>query len=172
MRLRKQTNATTPIFTSFLTVECGRLMIMVRDDAIVTIRWVDPKTIGHGDPGHPLLDEAARQLVDYFKGGLHDFNLPLNPKGTEFQMQVWHEISKIPYGHAINYSDLAKLVGTERGCRAVAQACGSNPIQIVVPCHRVVAANGRIGGYAAGSDLKKWLLTRELEDSNYMEEII
>lgn len=162
----------SPLYTRFVTVDCGRLMIMVRDEAIVTIRWVDPKTMGHGDPGHPLLDEAEKQLRSYFEGSLREFNLPIAPKGTEFQMQVWREISKIPYGSAVNYSDLAKLVGTERGCRAVAQACGSNPIQIVVPCHRVVAANGRMGGYAAGSALKKWLLMREFDSNTDMEEII
>lgn len=163
---------TSRLYTAFLTVECGKLMIMVRDEKIVAVRWVDPKTTGKGDPGHPLLGEAIRQLEDYFHGTLREFHLPIAPKGTEFQQQVWRQISNIPYGKAVNYSDLAKMVGTERGCRAVAQACGSNPIQIVVPCHRVVAANGRMGGYAAGSALKKWLLTRELEESSELEEII
>lgn len=162
----------SPVYTTFLTVECGRLMVMVRDDSIIALRWVDPKTVGHGDPGHPLLQEALTQLTDYFHGSLREFNLPISPKGTEFQLQVWRAISQIPYGTVVNYSDLSKMVGTERGCRAVAQACGSNPIQIVVPCHRVIAANGRVGGYAAGSALKKWLLTKELEANTDMEEII
>ncbi len=108
-----------------------------------------------------LLDEAERQLLAYFAGTLQTFELPLVPTGSEFQRSVWSALRTIPYGTTISYAQLAGVVGKPRAARAVGQANGANPIAIIVPCHRVIAAGGGLGGYAGGLEIKSELLARE-----------
>ena len=120
-------------------------------------------------PRTPLAKEAVRQLRAYLNDPAFAFGLPLAPAGTPFQRQVWEHISAIPHGHTISYGELAKAIPS--GPRAVGGACGANPYPIVVPCHRVVAAGGRIGGFGrqrAGLllDIKHWLLAHEHELGN------
>jgi methylated-DNA-[protein]-cysteine S-methyltransferase len=107
------------------------------------------------------LKEAVEQLDAYFKRERHDFTFKMNPQGTEFQQKVWQELLKIPYGKKITYMDQTKKLGDIKAIRAVASANGKNPLWIVVPCHRVVGADGSLTGYAGGLWRKKWLLEHE-----------
>lgn len=107
---------------------------------------------------------ANNQLRDYFLGNRKQFDLPLAPKGTEFQKLVWNEVAKIPYGETVTYSDIAQRIHKPKAVRAVASAIARNPLHIFIPCHRVVAKNG-IGGYAAGIEIKKFLLNLEKYNS-------
>lgn len=102
--------------------------------------------------------EAFSQLGAYFGGRLENFNLPLRMIGTDFQMSVWNALRAIPFGETVSYSQLAAMVSRPRACRAAAAACGANPIPIIVPCHRVIAADGSIGGFSSGLRLKRFLL--------------
>lgn len=105
--------------------------------------------------------EARKQLAAYFTGELTDFDLPLKMIGTEFQKHVWRELLNIPFGATISYGELAKRVGNSNASRAVGAANGRNPISIIVPCHRVIGANGKLTGYGGGMERKEWLLTHE-----------
>lgn len=109
----------------------------------------------------PLLVEAVLQLEAYFRGELREFQLPLDFEGTEFQKRVWRELLTIPYGQTRSYSQIAQAIGSPQAVRAVGAANGANPIAIVVPCHRVIGANGRLVGYGGGLPLKKRLLELE-----------
>jgi len=111
-------------------------------------------------PPGPVLD-AVRQLAEYFAGKRRDFDLPLSVSGTEFQEQVWLTLAEIPYGETISYAELARWVGRPQAFRAVGQANGANPIPIILPCHRVIAADGTIGGYGGGLPAKRQLLALE-----------
>lgn len=112
----------------------------------------------------PVLEETARQLSEYFSGKRREFFLPLSPKGTEFQLRVWRALETIPYGETRSYGDMARLIGSPKACRAVGMANHRNPISIIVPCHRVVGANGSLTGYGGGLDAKRFLL--DLEQQN------
>lgn len=115
-----------------------------------------------GDAGLPGPVAAARgQLDEYFAGERRSFDLPLAAAGTEFQRQVWFALAEIPYGETISYAELAAWVGRPTAFRAVGQANGANPLPIVLPCHRVVASGGGIGGYGGGLELKRRLLALE-----------
>ncbi len=111
--------------------------------------------------GEHLLHEAREQLAAYFAGRLRRFDLPLAPQGTPFQLRVWRALQDIPYGRTCSYAELAAAVGSPRACRAVGQANGRNPLMIVIPCHRVIAAGGGLGGYSGGLDIKRFLLRLE-----------
>jgi len=106
-------------------------------------------------------DEAAEQLAAYFEHRLRDFDLPLDPKGTEFQRKVWFALGDIPYGETESYGSLAARVGNPKACRAVGMTNGRNPLPIVLPCHRVIGADGSLTGYGGGIDLKRRLLEHE-----------
>jgi methylated-DNA-[protein]-cysteine S-methyltransferase len=105
--------------------------------------------------------EAKRQLAAYFAGKLQRFELELRPRGSAFQERVWRELRKIPFGHTDSYGALARRLGNANASRAVGLANGRNPIGIIVPCHRVVGANGSLTGYAGGIERKRWLLEHE-----------
>lgn len=109
----------------------------------------------------PVLAKAKQQLEEYFAGKRTEFDLPLAPKGTEFQQQVWQELRTIPFGKTTSYQYIAKAVGKPKGSQAVGGANGKNPIAIVIPCHRVIGKNGNLTGYAGGLDKKSWLLALE-----------
>jgi len=111
-----------------------------------------------------LSESTIEQLNEYFTGKRTEFDLPLAPDGTEFQKKVWAALKQIPYGQTRSYKDIAKAVGNEKATRAVGMANNKNPIAIVIPCHRVVGADGSLVGYAGGLDMKKSLL--ELEKEN------
>jgi methylated-DNA-[protein]-cysteine S-methyltransferase len=107
------------------------------------------------------LTETIRQLQAYFSGDLENFNLPLAPEGTPFQMDVWQRLCDIPYGQTISYGELARRIGNPKASRAVGLANGSNPIPIVIPCHRVIGSNGKLTGYGGGLPIKEKLLALE-----------
>ena len=105
--------------------------------------------------------EVTRQLRAYFAGKLERFDLPLAPEGTSFQQKVWRELCKIPYGETISYGELARRIGNPNASRAVGLANGSNPIPIIIPCHRVIGSNGKLTGYGGGLPIKEKLLALE-----------
>ncbi|MBO4649320.1 MAG: methylated-DNA--[protein]-cysteine S-methyltransferase [Lentisphaeria bacterium] len=108
-----------------------------------------------------LLEKAAGQLLEYFRGERKTFDLPLDPAGTAFQRKVWRELERIPFGTVATYGEIAARTGRPKGARAVGQANHCNPIPILIPCHRVVAAGGMLGGYGGGTALKIRLLELE-----------
>jgi methylated-DNA-[protein]-cysteine S-methyltransferase len=110
-----------------------------------------------------VLDEAARQLAEYFSGTRRSFDLPLSAAGTDFQRSVWQQLNQLPFGSAVSYADIGRATGRATAGRAVGGAVGANPIPIIVPCHRVLASNQRITGYSGGDGIptKVWLLDHE-----------
>ena len=143
----------------------GELTVVAHDTAIVAIDWHDHATVDQGaaaEPGeHAVLDAAVDQLGEYFTGRRTEFDLPLDPGGTEFQRQAWTALRAIPFGETITYGEQAARLGDKNKSRAVGAANGKNPIPIVVPCHRVVGSNGHLTGFAGGLDTKAWLLDHE-----------
>ena len=115
--------------------------------------WVEEST--------PILAEVVRQLTEYFAGDLRTFDLPLEPEGTDFQLSVWKVLRAIPFGQTISYGEQARRLGDANKARAVGSANGRNPLPIVVPCHRVVGADGSLTGFSGGVDAKRWLLEHE-----------
>lgn len=113
------------------------------------------------------LSEATDQLHDYFYGSRRGFDLPLAPEGTSFQQQVWRALQQIPCGETISYGELAKRIGRPSASRAVGAANGRNPLPIVIPCHRVIGADGRLTGYAGGVAIKESLLRHEAPAGGY-----
>jgi methylated-DNA-[protein]-cysteine S-methyltransferase len=113
------------------------------------------------------LEEAARQLREYFAGKRTRFDLPLAPEGTEFQKRVWRKLQDIPYGQTISYGELARQVGNPKASRAVGAANGQNPIPIVIPCHRVIGANGELTGFGGGLPTKEALLALEARQMRF-----
>ena len=109
----------------------------------------------------PILAEAGRQLMEYFEGKRREFDLPLAPVGTEFMLRVWKALQDIPYGETRSYKEIAAIAGNSKACRAVGMANNRNPISIVIPCHRVIGANGALVGYGGGLDKKVFLLDLE-----------
>lgn len=146
----------------------GDLRITERDGAITEIaftpfqRPVDGRPLGDRDDEHPVLVEATRQLAAYFAGELTEFDLPLAPNGTDFQRRVWDQLLRIGWGETASYGEIAHRLGmTNAASRAVGLANGRNPIPIVVPCHRVIGADGSLTGYAGGVERKQALLDLE-----------
>jgi methylated-DNA-[protein]-cysteine S-methyltransferase len=107
------------------------------------------------------LEDCATQLKEYFDGSRKNFDLKLNPQGTDFQKRVWNQLEAIPYGKTISYLDLSKQLGDVKVIRAAASANGKNPLWIIVPCHRVIGSDGSLTGYAGGLHRKQWLLQHE-----------
>ena len=108
-----------------------------------------------------VLTETKTQLREYFSGERNQFDIPLDPEGTTFQISVWNLLKEIPYGSTISYIEIAMKLGAPAASRAVGMANGRNPVPIVIPCHRVIGTNGKLTGYAGGLERKKWLLLHE-----------
>ncbi len=111
--------------------------------------------------GKPKLHAAARELEEYFAGTRQQFDVPLHPLGTPFQLEVWGALLAIPYGETASYADIARRIRRPRAVRAVGAANGANPLSIIVPCHRVIGSHGDLVGYGGGLPLKRWLLAHE-----------
>lgn len=146
----------------------GELRIIARQDAIVAIEFspfrglADGRPIGERVDTDPLLRGAVGQLRSYFARELKEFDLPLAPVGTAFQQGVWAQLREIGYGETASYGEVARRLGhTNAASRAVGLANGRNPIPIVIPCHRVIGANGSLTGYAGGLERKQTLLELE-----------
>ncbi|NPC95595.1 methylated-DNA--[protein]-cysteine S-methyltransferase [Nocardioides sp. zg-DK7169] len=143
----------------------GELRLVEQDGALSAIEFTpfrDPGPDGPRADDVPVLRETARQLAAYFARELTEFDLPLAPRGTEFQHRVWAELRAIPWGRTASYGEVARRLGlTNAASRAVGLANGRNPVPIVVPCHRVIGANGTLTGYAGGLPRKQLLLDLE-----------
>jgi methylated-DNA-[protein]-cysteine S-methyltransferase len=138
----------------------GILEITGTEKAITGVHFVEKKI--DPDPVMPLpLKDCMKQLYEYFVGDRKEFELELHLEGTGFQKQVWNRLMKIPYGKTVSYKDIAAAIGNEKACRAVGSANGKNNIAIIIPCHRVVAHDGTLGGYGGGLGKKEWLLVHE-----------
>ena len=151
----------------FVDSPIGRLLL-TSDAAALTglymekerrLRPADPTAIE--DPEHPLLAGVAVQLAEYFAGDRRVFDVPLAARGTDFQRGVWDELTRIEFGRTCSYGEIARRLGKPGASRAVGLANGSNPISIIVPCHRVIGADGSLTGYGGGLERKQWLLRHE-----------
>ncbi|HXQ61866.1 MAG TPA: methylated-DNA--[protein]-cysteine S-methyltransferase [Acidimicrobiales bacterium] len=143
----------------------GEMMVIGDDDAVHFVHLPGSFLASTCDPdraGAPAAVRAAAEQIDaYFTGALTTFSLPLDPAGTEFQRRVWSALADIPYGATESYGALAARIGNPKACRAVGLANGRNPIPLVLPCHRVIGADGSLTGYGGGLELKKRLLDHE-----------
>lgn len=137
----------------------GPLRITADDGAVTRIGFGG--TPGMGSAETPLLRQAVRELEEYFAGMRRTFTVPVAPAGTEFQRAVWEALRQIPFGQTRSYKQIAEHIGRPSACRAVGMANNRNPIAIVIPCHRVVGADGALVGYAAGLEVKSRLLELE-----------
>ncbi|MBW1294011.1 methylated-DNA--[protein]-cysteine S-methyltransferase [Aquimarina litoralis] len=147
--------------TAFIETPLGIASITGNEEGISEISITDDSQKKESTTIPENLQEAVKQLQDYFDGKRNDFDIKLNPSGTDFQKKVWNELSKIPFGKTVSYLDIAKRLGDPKCIRAAASANGKNPLWIVVPCHRVVGSDGSLTGYAGGLWRKKWLLEHE-----------
>jgi methylated-DNA-[protein]-cysteine S-methyltransferase len=152
-----------PLYTTLLDSPVGPLRAVVdADGRLVSLSFRDERP-----RAEEAIEDAARcepvaaELREYFSGARRDFGFTLAARGTEFQRRVWDELARIPYGETISYRELATRVGNPAACRAVARANATNPIPIVVPCHRVIGADGSLTGYGGGIDRKRFLLALE-----------
>jgi methylated-DNA-[protein]-cysteine S-methyltransferase len=145
----------------------GRLTLIASDAGLAAILWEnDPPgrvrlPIDRRESEHPVLVEAARQLDEYFAGQRQSFAVPLAPVGTPFQRQVWDALLTIPFGETRSYGQIAGQIGLPTAMRAVGAANGRNPLSIIVPCHRVIGATGKLTGFAGGLEVKARLLGME-----------
>lgn len=146
------------IFCDHLDTPLGKMEISANSRAVMAIHFVEQVRKVNSNA---LTDIAKCQLLDYFAGDLEKFDLPMDPQGTDFQKQVWQSLTTIGYGQTCSYSDIANKIENPKAVRAVGSANGKNPMTIVVPCHRVIGADGSLTGYASGVDRKAWLLNHE-----------
>ena len=140
----------------------GELLVVASDEGLTRLHFAPftpPESVP--TPDAPLLQEAVRQLGEYFAGERTSFDLPVAPPGTAFQHRVWDELARIPYGTTTTYGEVALRLGDPKCVRAVGLANGRNPIGIVVPCHRVVGADGKLRGFGGGVERKQALLALE-----------
>lgn len=166
-----------------LDTPIGRLGIFADDDGIVAVHWDTDAELAGADAHNPLhfdavtdagdgdselLDTAASQLAEYFAGDRVEFDVPLAPRGTEFQLAAWAALRTIPYGETVTYGDQARRMGDVNKARAVGAANGKNPIPIMIPCHRVVGSSGDLVGFAGGVGVKRWLLAHESSQASLL----
>lgn len=151
-------------YRAFYTSPIGMLLIESSQDAISRVDFVDSQQLFEckKSSSYPrVLQECLEQIEEYFNGSRKTFTVPLLPIGTAFQLGVWKQLEKIPYGKTKSYKDIAIAIGNEKAVRAIGTTNGRNPIGIIVPCHRVIGSNGKLVGYASGVWRKEWLLNHE-----------
>lgn len=156
---------------TFISTPLGTLIAIADNNFLYILKFSDDKhlekevnrlknqiiTIG----ANRLLEKVEYEIKSYLAGSLQKFTIPMKPAGTDFQQKNWNALQTIPYGHTTSYAGQAIIVGCPQGHRAVANANGRNPIIIMIPCHRIINSNGKLGGYTAGLDRKKILLELE-----------
>jgi methylated-DNA-[protein]-cysteine S-methyltransferase len=165
---------TTELSRMLVTSPVGELTLIASPQGLRAVLWPSEFVALRADDAEyvPLapegdaravtvLEQARRELSEYFAGDRQRFDVPLDPVGTKFQLAAWLELRRIPFGSTISYGEQARRLGDVRKSRAVGAANGRNPISIIVPCHRVVGSNGKLVGFAAGLDAKAWLLHHE-----------
>jgi methylated-DNA-[protein]-cysteine S-methyltransferase len=145
----------------FVDTPIGALLIAGDGDSIVETFFAGAKPKADWIRDDDALRDAADQLLAYFAGARDKFDLPLAPRGTDFQQAVWRALLAIPYGQTTTYSTIAQKIGKPAAVRAVGAANGANPIPIIIPCHRVIGANGSLTGFGGGIDVKRQLLALE-----------
>lgn len=150
--------------TAIISTPVGLLEITEDNNAIIKLSYIYEENIKKEINSY-YLNKSIAQINEYFEGKRTSFDLKLNPEGTDFQIDVWKEVQKIPYGKTKTYLEIAKAIGDPGAARAVGNANNKNPIPILIPCHRVVEANGNLTGYAGGIKRKDWLLHHELKHS-------
>ncbi len=146
----------------------GPLYLVASEKGLQGVYWEKQRvpmatTLRSNAPEIENLTRAQTQLEDYLSGNRKNFDLALDVEGAPFQKQVWQELSKIPYGKTVSYTEIARRIKNDRAVRAVGTANGKNPLCIIIPCHRVIAANGSLGGYSGGLSIKEKLLRLESE---------
>ena len=152
------------LYKAYYQSALGLIEIVAIEQVIKSVNFIEPEARDEtaevaGDS--PALAECLRQLDEYFAGELSEFELALDPDGTDFQKAVWRQLTTIPFGKTVSYLDIAKGIGNEKAVRAVGAANGQNPISIIVPCHRVIGSDGTLTGYGGGLWRKEWLLKHE-----------
>ena len=160
-----RTGSDTETLTTIVGSPVGHLTLEAQDGCLVGLHLEEQRHPTVPPPGSRRDDERFEdirtQLEEYFAGERTAFEVPLRLEGTEFQLRVWDALCRIPYGETISYGELARRVGNPKASRAVGLANGRNPVAIIVPCHRVIAADGTLGGYGGGLDRKSVLLDLE-----------
>ena len=144
----------------YLETEIGRLYLAEEDGCIVRISS-GQAPVGDVPGDSPLLEQAITEVAEYLAGKRQEFSVPVKAKGTPFQEKVWAALRHIPFGETRSYGEIAKVVGSPNGARAVGMACNRNPILLMIPCHRVVGSNGKLVGFACGLPMKEKLLSQE-----------
>lgn len=157
MQTKIQKEGSAAVFES----PAGALTIVTDETAVTHILFGDCSRTFERQESTALHEEAARQLEEYFAGKRREFRLPLRPQGTAFQQKVWAALVQIPYGETRSYGEIAAMAGNRKACRAVGMANHRNPVSIVIPCHRVIGADGSLTGYGGGLEIKKTLLRLE-----------
>jgi methylated-DNA-[protein]-cysteine S-methyltransferase len=154
-----------PTYFTKIESPLGPLLLVADHSGLLHIGFAEGKRSAAPDPAWIEKPEAfadtIRQLRAYFAGELESFDIPLSPQGTPFQRKVWELLCDIPYGETVSYGQLAARAGNPKACRAVGLANGSNPIPIIIPCHRVIGSNGKLTGYGGGLPIKEKLLALE-----------
>ncbi|OGT64723.1 MAG: hypothetical protein A3J38_00390 [Gammaproteobacteria bacterium RIFCSPHIGHO2_12_FULL_45_9] len=157
----------SPLTASWLETQLGTMLAVANATALCHLVFADeqPCTIPTQNKISfevtPLLISLQQELTAYFAGQLKTFTIPLLPLGTPFQKQAWDALCQVPYGETHSYAEQARTIGRPTAYRAVANANGANPIAIIIPCHRIIASNGHLGGYSSGIHRKQWLLQHE-----------
>ena len=144
----------------------GAIHLKADQEALYVLEFTD-SSLSESITNNPILKLAQKELTEYFKGIRKEFTVPVHLEGTSFQQQVWQELQDIPYGVTISYGELARRIGNPAASRAVGGANGKNPISIIVPCHRVISSDRKLGGYSSGLPRKVFLLN--LEGADYKE---
>lgn len=160
--MKNKMNTDQEIFEHSFETDIGCFLLKATNSHLIYLDFIQQSKIKKAtSTHHPLLKEAEKQLLQYIAGKRTAFDLPLDFQGTDFQNKVWKLLMKIPYGKTVSYKDLALKMGGARFSRAVGGAVGKNPLAVFIPCHRVLATNGSIGGFSGGLPMKRKLLAIE-----------
>jgi methylated-DNA-[protein]-cysteine S-methyltransferase len=151
----------TWIYIAHYSSPLGTIKLQVEDERLTVAGFVEDPAFVEIETTQPVLLQTISQLDEYFSGKRRNFDLPLGPSGTAFQQKVWQQLQQIPFAETITYLHMAKRLGNVKSIRAAASANGKNPLAIIIPCHRVVGADGKLTGYAGGLHRKQWLLEHE-----------
>ncbi|QIA10014.1 methylated-DNA--[protein]-cysteine S-methyltransferase [Draconibacterium halophilum] len=147
-------------FKNYINSPIGWLELEATANALCAVRFKSVEGIASTEIPE-ILNQTRIQLEEYFSGERKEFNLNIEPHGTEFQQKVWNFVERVKFGTTASYLDIAKQTGSDKNTRAVGLANGKNPIPIIIPCHRIIGSSGKLTGYAGGIERKRWLLNHE-----------
>jgi methylated-DNA-[protein]-cysteine S-methyltransferase len=152
------------VYKAYYNSPIGTVEIVSDENYILSLSFVDNATENNLDNAPEILQSALQQVEEYFQGKRSVFDVKLKAEGTEFQQKVWQRLVEVPYGNTAGYGEIAAAVGNSKACRAVGGANNKNKIAIMIPCHRIVGADGSLTGYAGGLWRKEWLLKHEKDN--------